>query len=476
MVKAVWDDPYKALFWAKYPTFDSAPPEAKLDYACRDVVYTGLLHTDFIKQLEQENIPDALVKSAHALALALFDTELEGIAIDLNYLADRGVFLSSKILDGKSAINSSIGIIKDTIEMDLWAKELAKKKTPRGWENCKRPEFSVDSSQQIMLLLYKYLKLQTQFNEKTKSPSVDDASLEKLESAHPVVPLLREYRGHQKIYSSYIEGTLERQINGRIYPSFNINGTHTGRISSSNPNMQQLPRDGGIRGIYVPDLGHKFISCDYSQLEVVIAAHYSRDPSLLKIVLEGANQHDITAKGLGIPRPMAKTINFALQYGAGVRKVQSILNCSEKEAKRAFAAYWETYSGVKRLMDECSMLVDNNQPIVNIFGRKRRFPEVFEENWMKAKAKRQAFNFLVQSTGADITHRAYIKMHRTMLDRKWGKALFEVHDEILVMSLEAHVKMTQLTLSETMISIGREAELSVPLKVDCSEPKDRWEK
>lgn len=473
-VQKHFQDAYKERFWEKYGSYQEAPFDEQLEYACRDIAYTDQFYRSNAADLAAEEIPDSLVRHVHRLARALFDTEVGGIAVDLEYVTEVGGKLQEKIQEIRPQLRACVEAQCEGWELDKWSEEIAKRKTDRGKNNVPRPEFSFESPIQLQDLLYKRLKLTPQFDQKTRKITTGDDALAKLEGEHSLIPILREYRGHQKVYTSYIEGTLERVREGRIYPSFNINGTTTGRISHSSPNMGQLPAEGGIRGIYIPDQGHYLVSADYKQLEVVLAAHFSRDRNLLRVVLEGASLHDITAEALGIPRPQAKTINFAIQYGAGVGKIQQILKCSKEDAKAALNKYWETYSGLKSLIDECHAKVDMGDPIVSPYGRKRRFPTKFEETWMRFKAQRRAFNALIQGTGGDITSEALYVVAETMNERGWGKALFSVHDELIVMPHEKYVEQTRELVRRTMVGVGERIGLSVPLSVEVSEGMIRW--
>lgn len=264
-------------------------------------------------------------------------------------------------------------------------------------------------------------------------------------------------------------------VDGRIYPEFNVNGTKTGRISHSNPNLGQLPATGGIRGIYISDPGYVFISADYAQLEVVLAAHFSQDANLLKVVLEGASLHDITAEALGIPRPQAKTLNFALQFGAGPRRVSQVLDCSTQEATAAFERYWETYKGLRDFMQSCHDKVDRREAIVTPFGRERHFPPVFDKHWKRARAHRQAANFMIQSTGGDLTSRAFYLTAEELRTRGWGYGWLTVHDEILIQARPGVAEQARALLVSYMELVGREINLTVPLKAQSSGAALRWE-
>jgi DNA polymerase-1 len=477
IVQRRYRDNYKDVFWSKNKEYATAPEEEQVEYACKDVIYTVRLYEDTLRDLKNAGVPSSLVKHVHDLALALYETEYDGISLDLPYLSLIGEKLALSISSKKKEMRKLCQWECEAWELDRWNEELAKRATPKGKAGVERPVFNFDSSKQLVDLLYNRLKLPPQKNSKTRSLTADDGALAALEDKHPFIPLLRDYRADQKVFTSFIEGSLEKMHDGRIYPNFNVNGTVTGRISSSNPNMQQLPKHGGIRGIYVPDAGYKFITCDYGQLEVAIAAHFSRDENLLKIIYEGASQHDITAAGLRIPRNTAKTVNFALQYGAGVHKLMKILECSEADAERALKAYWDTYKGLSKFINECHIKVKRHQPLINPFGRQRHFPHPNSlGKWEMLSVLRQAPNSLIQGTGADITNRAFYLVNDALRARGIGKAAFPIHDEIVISCKEGACEEAADILKSIMVGVGVEINLSVPLTVDCSAPLERWEK
>lgn len=471
-----YQDNYKEEFWSKYKKFEEAPSNEADEYNGKDVLYTWKLYHDISNKLRDCGVTSELVVHVHRLAAALYKTEIRGLRVDKEYLIEKGIDIKQQINELLPAMRLSAREEIELTELLTWQRELDKRKTAKGKAGVERPSFSFDSSKQVMELLYDQLSLPEQKHPKTRNPTVDDGALEALMGQHPIIPLLRRYRDSNKIYTAYIEGTLDRLHNGRIYPTFNINGTVTGRISSSNPNMQQLPREGGIRGMYVADPGHKLLSCDYSQLEVVIAAHFSQDPNLLKIVLEGASKHDITADALGIERHHAKTLNFAMQYQCSPRKVAQILSCSLQEAQVIWDKYWRTYAKEKEVIDWCKKHVDSGTPIRNVFGRLRHFPTSFEKSWHKEAAYRQAYSSLIQGTGADCTHWAVYTTATRLEQMGLGRLLFEVHDEILIEAPFGKTEAARKVLEDTMIEAGVYAKLTVPLTVDCSDPLDRWEK
>lgn len=475
IVKRRYNDPYKEIFWSQYKKYEDAPREAQVHYAGKDVIYTGLVYKDLVSDLISKEIPKTLIQHVHDLALALYSTELSGIKLDLEYLHKMERELQHKIYALQHSMRADADLDCTIIENNEYIKELDKRKTDKGKQGVKRPTFNFDSQKQLCSLLYDKLDLEPQFN-KNRKRTVDDAALDRIEQQHALIPKIRSYRGYQKVYTAFIEGSLKKMRGGRIYPSFNVNGTVTGRLSSSSPNMQQLPTDGGVRGIYVPEDGFSYISCDYSQLEVTLAAHFSRDKNLLRIVYEGASQHDITAEGLQIPRQIAKTINFALQYGAGAKKIQTILGCSFQDAELALNKYWETYSGLRDFIRQCHSKVEKGIPLVNPFGRQRNFPKEFETHWDLERAKRQAANSLIQGTGADVTNKAYYGVHSTLTTLSYGRALFPIHDEILIEVKDEHIEHSRALLEDAMLEVGKEINLTVPLSTQCGKGMKRWSK
>ncbi len=468
-----FNDKYKEEFWSKYKKATDAPREELAQYNAKDVSYTLRLLQLLRDALQDEGVPESLVTHVHRLQRSLLDTEIQGIAVDRDYLMQKGVELKTRIEELLPKMRQSVADEIGVIECEEWVREIDKRKTTAGRSRVSRPIFSFDSSKQLQQLLYKNLGLPEQKNEKTKNVTCDWDALEKLKDEHPLVAMIQDYREAQKIYGTYIEGTLERMVNGRIHPSFNVAGTATGRISHSNPNMGNMPRSGGIRGMFVPDGGHVFISADFSQLEVCLSAHFTRDKNLLLIVTEGVSQHDITASSLGIERSLAKTVNFGMQYGCSHFKVAKVLGVSNEKGKEAYDKYWETYSGQKRVMDECAARVDRGEPIISPFYRRRRFEVIQRKSW--DSAYRQAWNALVQGTGSDCTSRAFYLADGKLRSRQIGRALFTVHDEIVIQAKIEHAEEAQKILLETMSAVGEEIGLTVKLKAEGSGPMKKWE-
>lgn len=473
LVKRYFNDDYKAQFWNTYKKAEDAPKDALAEYNAKDVSYTRKLCQLLRNSLADDGVPESLVQHVHSLQRSLLETEILGIAVDRDYLLEKGILLRTRIERLLPQMRSLVLPQVEIIECDEWVREIEKRKTPSGRSRVARPTFSFDSAKQLQALLYGQLGLPEQKNEKTKNVSVDYDSLEKIKDRHPLVAMIQEYRELTKVYGTYIEGTLERMVEGRIYPSFNVAGTATGRISHSNPNMGNMPREGGIRGMFIPDPGNVFVSADFSQLEVCLSAHFTRDENLLRIVNEGASQHDITANSLGIPRNLAKTVNFGMQYGCSHFKVAKVLGVSNEKGKQAYERYWETYAGQKRVMDECSAKVDRGEPIISPFGRRRRFELRQRASW--DGAYRQAWNALVQGTGSDCTSRAFYLADAKLRLQGIGRGLFTVHDEIVIQAKAEHAEEAERVLLEAMSAVGEEIGLSVKLKAEGSGAMSRWE-
>lgn len=471
-VKEFWNDPYKEEFWAKHKTYGDAKEEEQAQYACKDILYTGLLYRRMRDTLSAQSIPPTLIEDIHRLQTSLLRTEIEGLTVDVGYLEELGVKLKRRIDELEPKMRESVKDEIELVELGLWSKEIGKYKTDQRKAKVPRPEFSFESSRQLQDLLYTHIGLPRQYNEKTKAISTDYSSLQRIKEDHPVIELILENRDLQKVYTSYVEGTIDRMYHGRIYPEFRVNGTKGSRISHSNPNLAQMPSSGGVKGIYLPDEGELLNEFDYSQLEVCIEAHLTGDKNLLEIVCGGASKHDITAKGLKIERSVAKTVNFAMQYWCGPDKVAKILGVSKEEGKYAWNKFWETYSGPKKLKDKTDRLINAGQPIVDMFGRQRRFPVGPRNPW--SKDYRSGYNFIVQSPGGQLMNNSFYKANEYLRKLKIGKGILTVHDSGLMGIKKDYLEDGAKAVEEFMVNEGRLAELSVPLKVSSQVGMSRW--
>lgn len=417
-----------------------------------------------------------LPEHVRRLSGSLLNTELDGISLDLPLLHEYRQELRQSIEAITHDMRSLVEWECRLVELELYEDALSKRKTPRGKAGVKYPKFNFDSGAQLGKLLYEHLHLPEQRTRKG-GYATDAKTLAKLADKHPLAAKITERNSLAIYLNNFVEGVLERQIGGRIYPSLNVSGTVTGRLSHSAPNLGNQPARtewAKLRGMYLPDPGYVFCKADYSQLEVCLAAHYSLDKNLLKIIYEGASQHDITAEGVGIPRGQAKTLNFALQYGAGVWKVSQILDCSEQEAEVALAKYWETYSGLRKFIDWCHASVDQGRPLVSMFGRARHFKKMRRAAW--DKAYKQSFNFFTQGTGGDCTNMAYYITDEYLRRTGLGYCVLSVHDEILIAARKDAWQEALNALEYIMVETGRAVGLRVPLSVEGEGGLERWRK
>lgn len=480
-VQELFNDDYKQRFWAKYKSYVEAPLSEQLEYACKDIVYTDRVYRHLLYLYSVSGLPNDLINHVHRLANTLLRTECDGLRVDVDYCLQVGSELKAGLEKAHQEARHAAQHEIEVLEHELWAEEITKAYKPKGkkWKTLEKPVFNFGSSGQVCNLLYSKLGLRKQLNSKTKKVTADDKALERLGDAHEVLPRIREIRKLSKMSTAFVDSILEKTTTGRIYPRFNVNGTVTGRISHSEPNMAQMPSKGEwakIRGIFVPNLGERFLTCDYGMLEVVVAAHYSRDKNLLSIIYDGASKHDITATSLGVDRATAKTLNFALQYQCSPRKVAEIMGCSASDGDYYWNLYWETYEGEKVVVDECKAKVDRGEPIVNLMGRHRRFPSKFNSQWEKEAAYRQAYSSLIQGTGSDLCSWATYTVDSILRHSRYGSVLFTVHDELVATSKLNFTDETSEILKNTMIQAGPHWGLNDPLTVECSEPLERWAK
>lgn len=476
LVKRYFNDDYKAEFWGKYKRAEDAPESELARYNAKDVHFTRKLYTLLSEELAAGMVPVSLCRHVHLLQRSLLATEIAGIAVDVPYLMQKGMELKTRIESLLPRMREAVKDEVEVLEYEEWVKEIDKRKTVAGKSRVQKPDFSFDSAKQLANLLYKKLRLPEQKNEKTKSVSVDYDSLEKIKELHPVVAMIQDYRELQKLYGTYVVGMLDRIVDGRVYPSLNVCGTVTGRLSHSNPNLGNMPRDAGLRGMFIPDPGYVFVTADYAALEVYVEAHFTQDPNLLKIVNDGVSKHDITLEGLKefkIDRNTAKTINFASAYFCSHFKIAKILGVSEKEGKRVYDKYWEQYSGsltLKKLTDE---MVVKGEPIINPFGRRRRFAPGKRPEW--SGDFRAAYNARIQGTGSDCMSWAFYTADAEFRSMSWGRGIMTLHDEAIMMVKKEFALEASKRLCQIMEEAGRVAGLTVTLKAEPCIMEDRWQ-
>lgn len=466
-----FEDDYKQRFWGQYSSYEVAPREEALEYELRDAIYTLRLGKLFYGQLSNKQ----LIQHVHKLYWALFDTEIGGLNVDIDLIQRTKREMGAKIDAYLPALrNTFIGECNEW-ELGEWSTKIKKLKKPEAQLRVTKPNFNFGSDTQLRWLLYDRLGLKTENKTKSGAPKTDFDTISSLVEQCPDLKPLIEYKEIKNIYATFVEGLEDKVDERRIYPSFNINGTTTGRISHAGPNMGNIPTDGPTRSFFIPESNNCIIGADYSQLEVVVEANLTDDPQLLKIINDGASKHDITAQGLGIDRNAAKTLNFALQYGAGTRKVSSILNVSQQEAEDIFKRYWELYSGVRALKEQTTKEIQDKGQITNLFGRTRHFPKP-KNHWEAEKQYRQGYNFLIQGVGADMCNMAVYKIHDFLKYNNYGRLWFSVHDEIVA---ECSTNYTDDSISgivQCMEGVNSYVNFKYPVRAAPYGPFPSWRK
>lgn len=373
------------------------------------------------------------------------------------------------------------GVLVDTGKLKVMSREYGDRMAKLLREIYKHAgtEFNVDSPKQLSGILFEKLKLPP--SKKTKTGySTDQEVLEKLADEHPMPRLLLDYRGLAKLKSTYIDA-LPQMVNaktGRIHTSFNQAVAETGRLSSSDPNLQNIPartNDGRrIREAFVAPPGHQLISADYSQVELRILAHVTGDEALLAAYREGTDIHRLTASEVfGVTpeavtreqRSAGKTINFSVIYGIGAMSLGKSLGVSPGEAQKYIDAYFRRYPGVNVFFDRTVEEARKQGFVTTLLGRKRFLPTLTSKNFQERSfAERAACNTVIQGTAADIIKVAMIELFRRLpMEGLATRMILQVHDELLFEAPEKELGAAQKLIPEVMSSVVK---LDVPLEVD----------
>ena len=310
--------------------------------------------------------------------------------------------------------------------------------------------------------------------------------LEKLAPEHPVVAKILEYRQYTKLKSTYADGLANYiQDDGRIHGKFNQTITATGRISSTEPNLQNIPvrMELGrlIRKVFIPEEGYRFVDADYSQIELRVLAHCSGDEHLIQAYKEQSDIHRITASQVfHIPfdevtpqqRRNAKAVNFGIVYGISSFGLSQDLSITRKEAAKYIDDYFATYPGIKTFLDHAVTHAKEEGYVVTLFGRRRPVPELSSSNFMQRSfGERVAMNSPIQGAAADIIKIAMIRVNQRLKDQKMkSRLVLQVHDELLIEAYEPELDEVQNILKEEM---EHAAELKVPLEIDMH-TGDNW--
>lgn len=441
--------------------FSGVEVSRAMEYSCEQADITLRLMSILDKRLKQDLNQDLFNNIEMKLLPVLMDMELTGILIDVPFFKEMSHLFAGRI-----------GTIQKTIFQQAGM------------------EFNINSPQQLGFLLFEKLKLPTQKKTmKTKSHSTDVKVLKKLaDSGFEIPGLILQYRTLTKLKSTYLDALVKiaNPSTGRIHTSFNQTVAATGRLSSSNPNMQNIPirgEDGReIRKGFVADKGSVLMSADYSQVELRLFAHLSGDKALTGSFERGEDIHARTASEiLGIPidkitqnhRRIAKAINFGIIYGMGYRKLSDELGIDEKTAKNYIDSYYNRYTGVMRYRESMIKKALENGYVTTLFNRRRYLPEIRSENVrVRAEAERIAVNTPIQGTAADLIKMAMINIHAGLKKEGYKtKMLLQVHDELLFEVPENEILKLAPFIKKEMEEVHA---FDVPLKVDINYGKN-WD-
>ena len=349
---------------------------------------------------------------------------------------------------------------------ERWADELA---DIRG-----RLPFNLGSTQQLGVALVDAGWKPTKFTDKTGAVATDKDTLEELRDRgggdDQLLDTVLRYRQIQKLKSTYVDALLEASTrDGRVHCQFHQVGTETGRLSSSHPNLQNIPartEDGRkIRACFVAGSGNVLIKADYGQIELRVAAAFSHDPQLTRYFLAGLDGHQAVADMLGVDRRTGKTLNFALLYGQWWRALmkKSQLGCSAKEAKDYYERYWAGLAGITQWKQGCAALAQARGYVETWYGR-RNYVKLVPgmESWQRDKLLREAVNMPVQGTAADIV-KLWMRQAAEALKPSGANILLQVHDELVVEVAEGRAEEVGLLLKGLGEGI---VDLGVPLVVE----------
>ena len=346
-------------------------------------------------------------------------------------------------------------------------------------------EFNINSPQQLSQILFTKLGLQIKGLKKTPGKVISTAASElvKLKDQHEIIGLILRQRELQKLKTTYIDALPKLAgSDGRLHTSFDSLGTTTGRLSSKNPNLQNIPirteLGNEIRKAFVAEVGHKLLAADYSQIELRVVAHLAGDKEMIKIFKEGKDIHTATAaEVLGIKelevdknsRRMAKILNFGVIYGMSIHGFAEAAGVEVARAKKFIKKYFEEFAGVAKYIEKIKQEAANDGFVQTLFGRKRFIPEINSSAWnLRQAAERMAINMPIQGTAADLLKMAMVEIVKRL--PLSAKLLLQVHDELIFEVPEKEVPKIAKMVKEIMENIYQ---LSAPLKVDV-ETGDNW--
>lgn len=436
-------------------TFAHVPVTKAAEYACSDAYATYQLYTLTKDALESEDLSPLFKYVEMPLVKVLMEMEKNGVFFDMDYLKGLSESFGSEAQELQSQIFDACG-----------------------------ESFNLNSPKQLGKILFEKLKLPSKGRtSKSKDYSTSAAVLETLAQEYDVARLLMEYRKVTKLKSTYVDAIplLMHPVTKRVHSSFHQTGTSTGRLSSSDPNLQNLPvkdeKGRMIRQAVVPQRkGWKLISADYSQIELRLMAHIADDKQLIQAFKEEKDIHTVTSSAIfGVKeeevtsemRRVGKMVNFSIIYGVSAYGLASRLGLSNAEGTRIIEQYFYAYPGVKTYMTEIVKKAKADKEVRTLLGRKRKVPWIDAHNSrLRSEAQRIAINAPIQGTAADVMKLAMIHVdNRMKRDHIEGQMILQVHDELVIEAPENQADTVARILNEEMEEV---MQLQVPLKVDIA--------
>lgn len=435
-----------------------AKPEAFLKYICYMAYIPWKTRDRLLEELNNTGMQTLYDTIELPLVYTLSDMEKEGVHVDAEELKRYGEELAAQIAVLEKEIYEGAG-----------------------------ETFNINSPKQLGHILFE--KLEMPYGKKTKTGYSTAADvLEKLAVEYPLVSKILEYRQLAKLKSTYADGLANFiEEDGRIHTNFQQTVTATGRLSSTDPNLQNIPirMELGrmIRKVFLPKDGYVFVDADYSQIELRILAHMSGDEMLIQAYREAQDIHRMTASQVfhtpfeevtDLQRRNAKAVNFGIVYGISSFGLSQDLSISKKEAQEYIERYFESYPKIKEFLDGCVEKARKDGYSVTMFGRRRPLPEISSSNFMQRSfGERIAMNAPIQGTAADIIKIAMNRVHRRLIDEGLkSRLLLQVHDELLIEAAPDEVDEVKKILDEEMKGA---ADLSVELEIDTHTGKNWYE-
>lgn len=443
----------------KQKTMDQIPADQITTYACEDADITLRLFEVLKNILEEDELTEIAEELEFPLMKVLAEMEMNGVLLDTEMLKEFSDVLADDILELEQTIYKKAGM-----------------------------EFNINSPQQLGEVLFDKMGLPAGKKTKTGQYSTAESVLTKLASDYEMPDLILEYRALSKLKSTYVDALpkLIDKDTGRIHTDFNQSVAATGRLSSSNPNLQNIPirtkRGREIRKAFIADDGFRLLSADYSQVELRVIASIAEDKNMIEAFKNDEDIHSRTAKEVfGLDsiddvtpdhRRKAKEVNFGIPYGVSAYGLASRLGISNDEGKEMIDQYFERFPGILEYINEIKQFAKENGYVKTLMGRRRYIPEINSGNWnVRSFAERTAINMPIQGTAADIIKKAMIDIQNYLEEHNCqSRMLLQVHDELIFEVHEDELNSIPSKIKQLMEDAYK---LAVPLKVDMG-MADNW--